>query len=43
MDEARTTAVVQRCLDELDGDSSAEPIVRALLDRRCFAGWTSVT
>jgi RNA polymerase sigma factor (sigma-70 family) len=33
MAEARTTAVVQRCLDELAGDSSAEPIVRALLDR----------
>jgi RNA polymerase sigma factor (sigma-70 family) len=33
MAEARTTAVVQRYLDELDGDSSAEPIVRALLDR----------
>ena len=25
--------MVQRCLDELDGDSSPEPIVRALLDR----------
>jgi RNA polymerase sigma factor (sigma-70 family) len=33
MAEARTTAVVQRSLDELAGDSSAEPIVRALLDR----------
>ena len=33
MDEAHTTAVVQRCLDELAGDSSAEPIIRALLDR----------
>src|SRR5262249_46506008 len=28
-----TTAVVQRYLDELEGDSPAEPIVRALLDR----------
>ena len=33
MAEARTTAVVQRYLDELAGDSPAEPIVRALLDR----------
>jgi RNA polymerase sigma factor (sigma-70 family) len=33
MTEEHTTAVVQRYLDELDGDSSAEPIVRALLDR----------
>ena len=33
MIDERTTAVVQRYLDELDGDSSAEPIVRALLDR----------
>jgi RNA polymerase sigma factor (sigma-70 family) len=33
MAEARTTAVVQRYLDELGGDSPAEPIVRALLDR----------
>jgi hypothetical protein len=32
-DEYHTTAVVQRYLDELDGDSPAEPIVRALLDR----------
>ena len=31
--EDRTTAVVQRYLDELAGDSPAEPIVRALLDR----------
>jgi RNA polymerase sigma-70 factor (ECF subfamily) len=31
--EDRTTAVVQRYLDELGGDSPAEPIVRALLDR----------
>jgi RNA polymerase sigma factor (sigma-70 family) len=33
MSQENTTAVVQRYLDELDGDSSAEPIVRALLDR----------
>ncbi len=33
MIEEHTTAVVQRYLDELDGDSPAEPIVRALLDR----------
>lgn len=33
MSEDRTTAVVQRYLDELDGGSPAEPIVRALLDR----------
>src|SRR5262245_1095914 len=33
MSEERTTVVVQRYLDELDGDSSAEPIVKALLDR----------
>src|SRR6201996_3312363 len=33
MSQDRTTAVVQRYLDELDGDSPAEPIVRALLDR----------
>jgi len=33
MAEARTTAVIQRYLDELGGDSPAEPIVRALLDR----------
>src|SRR6516225_4219825 len=31
--EDQTTAVVQRYLDELAGDSPAEPIVRALLDR----------
>src|SRR5215467_1452025 len=31
--EDHTTAVVQRYLDELAGDSSAEPIVRAMLDR----------
>jgi RNA polymerase sigma-70 factor (ECF subfamily) len=33
MREEHTTAVVQRYLDELAGDSPAEPIVRALLDR----------
>jgi RNA polymerase sigma-70 factor (ECF subfamily) len=33
MDEEHTTAVVQRYLDELARDSSAEPVVRALLDR----------
>jgi RNA polymerase sigma factor (sigma-70 family) len=33
MNEEHTTAVVQRYLDELGGDSPSEPIVRALLDR----------
>src|SRR6516162_6493636 len=33
MDEEHTTAVVQRYLDDLAGDSPAEPVVRALLDR----------
>jgi len=33
MNDEHTTAVVQRYLDELDGDSPAEPIVRALLDQ----------
>jgi RNA polymerase sigma factor (sigma-70 family) len=33
MSEEQTTAVVQRFLEELDGDAPAEPIVRALLDR----------
>jgi RNA polymerase sigma-70 factor (ECF subfamily) len=33
MDEERTTVAVQRYLDELAGDSPAEPVVRALLDR----------
>jgi RNA polymerase sigma-70 factor (ECF subfamily) len=33
MSEDHTTAVVQRYLDELAGDSPAEPLVRALLDR----------
>jgi len=33
MNEAHTTAVVQRYLDELGGDTPAEPVIRALLDR----------
>ncbi len=33
MDEEPTTAAVQRYLDQLAGESSAEPSVRALLDR----------
>jgi RNA polymerase sigma-70 factor (ECF subfamily) len=33
MDEERTTAAVQRYLDELAGDAPAGPVVRALLDR----------
>src|SRR6202035_2050869 len=33
MDEERTTAAVQRYLDELAGNSPAKPVVRALLDR----------
>ena len=33
MKEERTTAVVQRYLDELIGGAPAEPVVRALLDR----------
>src|SRR3954454_2674852 len=33
MADDRTTAVVQRYLDELAGDTPAEPVVRALLDR----------
>jgi RNA polymerase sigma-70 factor (ECF subfamily) len=33
MGEEQTTAVVQRYLDDLAGDSPAEPVVRALLDR----------
>jgi RNA polymerase sigma factor (sigma-70 family) len=32
MSEEHTTVVVQRYLDELAGDSPAEPVVRALLD-----------
>jgi RNA polymerase sigma-70 factor (ECF subfamily) len=38
--EASSSAVVQRYLDELAGDSPAEPIVRSLLDksaRRLYA------
>ena len=33
MAEERTTAAVQRYLNDLAGDSPAEPVVRALLDR----------
>jgi RNA polymerase sigma-70 factor (ECF subfamily) len=33
MDEERTSAAVQRYLDELAGDSPGEPVVRALLSR----------
>jgi RNA polymerase sigma-70 factor (ECF subfamily) len=33
VDEERTTAAVQRYLDELAGDAPAEPVVRALLGR----------
>ena len=33
MSEEATTAVVQQYLDELAGESQAEPVVRALLDR----------
>ena len=33
MSDDHTTGVVRRYLDELDGDSPAEPIVRALLDQ----------
>ena len=33
MDEEQTTTAVQRYLDELAGDTPAEPVVRALLDR----------
>jgi RNA polymerase sigma-70 factor (ECF subfamily) len=33
MPQNRTTAVVQRYLDELAGDAPADPIIRALLDR----------
>src|SRR5215470_15873970 len=33
MDEEHTTAAVQRYLDELAGNTPAEPVVRALLDR----------
>ena len=33
MDEEPTTAVIQRYLDALPGDQSADPIIRDLLDR----------
>jgi RNA polymerase sigma-70 factor (ECF subfamily) len=33
MNNEQTTSVVHRYLDELGGDSPAEPIIRALLDR----------
>src|SRR5262249_17131407 len=33
MSEEHTTGVVQRYLDELAGDTPAEPVIRALLDR----------
>jgi len=33
LDEERTTAAIQRYLDELAGDTPAEPVVRALLER----------
>lgn len=33
MNEEPTTAAIQRCLDELQGDASAEPLIRNLLDR----------
>jgi serine/threonine protein kinase len=33
MNEERTTAVIQRYLDALQGDSAAEPIIRELLER----------
>jgi len=32
MDKEQTTAVIQRCLDGLQGDESAEPIIRELLE-----------
>jgi RNA polymerase sigma factor (sigma-70 family) len=32
MNEEPTTAVVQRCLDALQGDASAEPLIRDLLE-----------
>src|SRR6266542_4089223 len=32
MDVEQTTVIVQRYLDELAGDSPAEPVIRALLD-----------
>ena len=33
MSEQRTTAVIQRILDELQGDTPAEPVIRELLER----------
>ena len=33
MNEEPTTAVIQRCLDALQGDTSAEPLIRDLLER----------
>jgi RNA polymerase sigma-70 factor (ECF subfamily) len=33
MNDDQTTAVVQRYLDELAGDSPSEPLIRAMLDR----------
>jgi RNA polymerase sigma factor (sigma-70 family) len=36
MPEEKTSAIVQRCLDELTGEAPAEPIVRLLLDRAFF-------
>src|SRR5437867_7617791 len=33
MTEEHTTAAVQRYLDDLAGDTPAEPVIRALLDR----------
>ena len=33
MNEEPTTAVVQRCLDALQGDAAAEPLIRDLLER----------
>jgi RNA polymerase sigma-70 factor (ECF subfamily) len=39
MSEEHTTVVVQRYLNELAGNSPAEPIVRALLDQaQLFTG-----
>src|SRR6478735_3239050 len=33
MNDEPTTAAIQRCLEELQGDASAEPLIRALLER----------
>jgi RNA polymerase sigma factor (sigma-70 family) len=33
MNEQPTTAAIQRCLDALQGDAAAEPLIRDLLDR----------